>query len=49
MLVIALAFGIYNFLEIRELRERFSRRTTIVSQPKIKQPIQVPRPKGHWD
>ncbi len=49
MLVIALAFGLYNFFEVRELRERISRRTTVVLQPKTQQPTKVPRPKSHWD
>ena len=49
MLVIALLFGIYNFVEVRELQEKLNRRPTTVKQPKAREPIKVPRAKGHWD
>jgi hypothetical protein len=49
MLVIALLFGIYNFVEVRELQEKVNRRPTTVKQPKTREPIKVPRAKGHWD
>lgn len=49
MLVIALLFAVYNFIELNEIKERLNRRTQVKKQPTPRTQIKVARPKGHWD